>query len=197
MKKLVLLSLTIFAVLLSCNKEDSKDPIQSQTFEINSTNSTEWKYFSFSKSDTINVADPFNSNDWDLAFQRYRIRTNGGKSGNGNGSAANSFLKGQAGFDELTIVPDTLTFVEDDSISIAVMQGYSIYLVNPVLYNWFSMEFASQGTQIVPSDNIYVVKTATGDYAKVWFKTYYSSENKSGYVTIQYKYQPDGSKNLE
>jgi hypothetical protein len=49
----------------------------------------------------------------------------------------------------------------------------------------------------VPADYIYIVKTATGKYAKIWFKSYYSPENISGYVTFQYKYQPDGSKNLE
>ena len=69
-------------------------------------------------------------------------------------------------------------------------------MVNPILYTWFSLEFAPQGTQIVPTDYIYVVKTGTGKYAKVWFKSYYSATNLSGYVTFQYKYQPDGSKNL-
>ena len=70
-------------------------------------------------------------------------------------------------------------------------------LLIPSLYTWFSLEFATQGTQIVPSDYIYIVKTGTGKYAKVWFKSYYSATNLSGYVTFQYKYQPDGSKNLE
>lgn len=197
MKKIVFFSIGVFLFLLSCKKEEIKEAIQSQTFEINATNSTGWEYFSFAQNDTVSIINPSSSADWDLAFQRYRIRTNGGKSGNGKGCAANSYLTGQTGFDELKIIPDTLTFVEDDSISIAVMQGYSTYLVNPELYKWFSMEFVSQGTQIVPEDYIYVVKTGTGNYAKVWFKSYYSSENKSGYVTIQYKYQPDGSKNLE
>jgi hypothetical protein len=128
-------------------------------------------------------------------FQRYRIKTNGGKSGSGSGSAANSFKKGQTGFDALTIVSDTATFAKDDSISIAVQQGYAYYVVNPALYTWFTLEFATQGTQIVPSDYIYIVKTATGKYAKVWFKSYYSATILSGYVTFQYKYQPDGSKN--
>ena len=59
------------------------------------------------------------------------------------------------------------------------------------------MEQATQGTQIVPSDFIYIVRTGKGKYAKVWFKGYYSATNVSGYVTFQYKYQPDGSTNLE
>lgn len=197
MKKLILVSGIIFFALTACKKTDNLQPIQSQAFEIKSTSSTVWKYFSFAKNDTVTVTDPANSSDWDLAFQRYRIRTNSGLSGNGMGSAANSFKKGQAGFDALKIVPDTTTFITDGSISIAVQQGYATYIVNPALYSWFTLEFAAQGTQIVPTDDVFIVKTSTGKYAKVWFKSYYSATNLSGYISFQYKYQPDGSKNLE
>jgi hypothetical protein len=197
MKKIVFLSVIVLVSFMACTKEDSKQSIQSQTFEINSTGSTTWKYFSFTTNDTVTVADPTHSTAWDLAFQRYRIKTNGGLSGSGSGTAANSYKKGQAGFDGLIVVPDTTTFTPDATISVAVQQGYQNYIVNPVLYSWFSLEFAAQGTQIVPTDDIYIVKTGTGKYAKVWFKSYYSATNQSGYVTFQYKYQPDGSKILE
>lgn len=197
MKKILYLSAVVLVSLFACKKTDTKQPIQSQEFEINSTGSTTWKYFSFTTNDTVSVTDPATSTAWDLAFQRYRVKTNGGLSGNGSGSAANSFKKGQTGYDALTVVPDTTTFAADASISIAVQQGYATYVVNPALYTWFSLEFATQGTQIVPSDYIYIVKTASGKYAKVWFKSYYSATNLSGYVTFQYKYQADGSKNLQ
>ena len=197
MKKLFFLGVIIPALLSACKKENTSLPIQAQTFEINSTGSTTWKYFSFASNDTVTVTDPTHSNTWDLAFQRYRVKTNGGESGSGAGSAAYSYQKGQTGFDALKIVSDTSTFTADKSISIAVQQGYATYIVNPVLYTWFTLEFATQGTQIVPTDDIYIVKTGTGKYAKVWIKSYYSATNVSGYVTIQYKYQPDGSKNLE
>jgi len=197
MKKNVFLSVLIVVLFFSCKKEDTKSPIEAQTFEINSTGSTVWKYFSLADNDTVNVTDPANSNEWDLAFQRYRVKTNGGLSGNGSGSAANSYKKGQTGFDALIAVPDTTTFTLDASVDIAVQQGYATYIVNPVLYTWFTLEFAAQGTQIVPSDDIYIVKTSSGKYAKVWFKSYYNATNQSGHITIQYKYQPDGSKNLE
>jgi hypothetical protein len=198
MKKIVYLSMAVIALLFACKKENTKPVIQSQTFEINSTSSTTWKYFSFADNDTIIVADPASSNLWDLAFQRYRIKTNGGISGNGMGSAASSHLKGQTGFDGLKIVPVTATFAVDDSVLLPVQQGYKNYAVNPVLNpSWYTIELAPQGTQIVPTDSIYIVKTGTGKYAKVWFKSYYSATNLSGHVTIQYKYQPDGSKNLE
>lgn len=197
MKKIGFLVIVVILVFSSCKKENNVPAIQSQTFEIKSTSSTEWKYFSFASNDTISVADPENSSAWDLAFQRYRIKTNSGLSGSGLGGAANSYQKAQSGFDALTTVSDTSTFATDESMSIAIVQGYATYIVNPLLYTWFSLEFSAQGTQIIPSDYIYIVKTGTGKYAKVWFKSYYSATNQSGYVTMQYKYQSDGSKNLQ
>ncbi len=197
MKKTAYLSAIVLLSFFGCKKSDNKQPIQSQVFEVKSTSSTAWKYFSFVSNDTVTVNDPANSSAWDLAFQRYRIKTNGGLSGNGEGSAAISYLKGQTGFDALKVIPDTTTFKADESMSIAIQQGYAMYIVNPILYNWFSLEFATQGTQIVPTDDIFIVKTATGKYAKVWFKSYYSATNLSGYVTFQYKYQADGTKTLE
>jgi len=197
MKKQIFLSAIMVIAFFGCKKTDTKAPIKAQTFEVKSTSSTVWKYFSFATNDTVTITDPANSTGWDLAFQRYRIRTNGGLSGNGSGSAANSYQKGQTGFDAISVVSDTSTFINDASISIAIQQGYATYIVNQVLYTWFSLEFAALGTQIVPSDYVYIVKTGTGKYAKVWFKSYYNAYATSGYVSIQYKYQPDGSKNLE
>jgi hypothetical protein len=196
MKNSIYLFFLASILLTSCQKSDNDTPIQSQEFVINSSSSTTWKYFSFAKNDTVTIADPANSLEWDLAFQRYRIKTNGGISGKGQGSAANSYKKSQSGFDQLTMIPDTTTFITDSSIQIAVQGGYATYVVNPVLYTWFTMEFGGNGTQIVPLDYIYIIKTASGKYAKAWFKSYYNSANLSGYVTFEYKYQPDGSKNI-
>lgn len=194
---ILFLSAGVVALLFSCNKEENNPAIESKTFEIDASNSLGWKYFSFSENDTISVSDPSVSTDWDLAFQRYRIKTNGGESGKGLGGAANTNKKGQTGFDAVKSVHDTITFTGDGPVTIAVQQGYETVIVNPELYTWFTMEQASQGTQIAPSDFIYIVKTAAGRYAKVWFKSYYSATNMSGHILFQYKYQPDGSGNLE
>jgi hypothetical protein len=196
MKRIVYLSVCMIVIIIACTKEETTPAIQPQTFEINSAG-TAWKYFSFAKNDTIVVSDPATSSEWDLAFQRYRIRTNGGKSGHSTGGAANSYKKGQSGFDAMKLVSDTATFVVDDSVKIAIPYGYATYIVNPVLYTWFYMESAARGTQIVPSDYVYIVKTGLGKFAKVWLKGYYNANDAGGHVTFQYKYQPDGSKRLE
>lgn len=191
------LLVVIALILVACEKKESDTDSEAGIVVINATSSNTWIYFSFDNNDTLAINDPSTSDAWDLAFQRYRIRTNGGQSGSGQGCAANSGLTGQQGFNNLTLVSDTLQFIQDSEISIAVQQGYASYLVNPQLYTWFTMEMATQGTQIVPSDSIYVIKTAKGNFAKVWLKSYYSATNESGHITMQYLYQPDGSGRLE
>ncbi len=191
------LLVALSVIIAACEKTDNEAASGTATIVINATNSTAWKYFSFDINDTLTINTPSTSDAWDIAFQRYRIRTNGGLSGSGQGCAANSGLTGQQGFNNLTQVADTLQFIQDDEIIIAVQQGYATYLVNPELYKWFKMEMATQGTQIVPTDSIYVVKTAKGKYAKVWFKSYYSASDESGHITMQYFYQPDGTRQLE
>ena len=44
-----------------------------------------WVYFSFDQGDVVEIENPENSLEWDLAFQRKHIRTNGGLSGSGYG----------------------------------------------------------------------------------------------------------------
>jgi hypothetical protein len=82
-------------------------------------------------------------------------------------------------------------------MNIAVQGGYATYIVNKKLYNWFKMERTVDKTLIVPTDSIFIVRTATGKYAKVWFKDYYNNEGASGYIKFQYKYQPSGSMNFK
>ena len=89
----------------SCSKDDSKkedpnkDPYEGlrnlnvpagQEKEVKyldaSDNKGKYVYFSFNKG-VVEVADPQASNDWDIAFNRYHVKTNSGTSGKGQGGA--------------------------------------------------------------------------------------------------------------
>ena len=45
MKKIIYLIATAVALFTACKKDETKVSILARTFEINSTNSTKWKYF--------------------------------------------------------------------------------------------------------------------------------------------------------
>jgi hypothetical protein len=198
MKNILFFALAILPFLTSCKKDETSTPLTANTFEINASSKVHWVYFSFEKGDTVSISktDSATSTNWDLAFRRTTILTNGGKSGIGSASVANSYLIGQTGFDALKNIPDTTTFFADQNVQVAFQGGYQTAIGNPVLNNWFTMIFGAT-TLIVPSDYIYIIKTAKGKYAKVWIKNYYNASNTPAFISIQYKYQADGSTNLK
>ena len=97
-----------FVAFTSCSKEDDKKPEPApkgngvkEVKYLDASDQQEWVYFSFEKG-VVEVADPQTSNDWDLAFNRYHVRTNSGTSGKGQGGA---YKTDKTDFDAVTVAP--------------------------------------------------------------------------------------------
>ena len=129
MKKFFI-ALMASVALVSCSKDDNKvetpkDPyeglrnlnVQDGTEkEISyldaSNNEGKYVYFSFNKG-VVEVSDPQESNDWDIAFNRYSVRTNSGTSGSGNGGALTT---NETDWDKVATASSTASFTVDGSI---------------------------------------------------------------------------------
>lgn len=181
MKKLIL---SLMLVVLSVTFAFAQDG--TVTVMVNASSKTEWVYFSFSKGDTVTLADPQASLEWDLKLLRYRFGTNSGTSGPGQGGVVNM---GKVDFNSVTEAPGS-EYTVDDSVTFETMGGPITYSINPALLGWAKME--GMPPVFIPGDSIYVIKTADGKYAKVWFKSYYNDEGASGYITLQYYYELSG-----
>src|SRR5687768_7373647 len=81
---------------------DAGDPTVSEHFvvtadgdtvhvAVDATQENEWRYFDIETRRQVSPATPETSADWDIAFQRFRIKTNGGISGNGNAAVTHVF----------------------------------------------------------------------------------------------------------
>lgn len=201
MKNIKILFISLIAIstfFYSCKKDNSDNNSGSteKTYVVDATNPTKWVYFSFNSGDTLKVIDPLNSTDWDLAFKNTNIRTNSGKSGKGQGGAFLTNTQNASGFSTLVSVPGDVQFTYDDTMKVIVYMGYANDTVNSALYSWYSYDHLTH--LIVPSNNIYIIKTASGKYAKLWIKNYYKdSDLAMGYLKFTYFYQPDGSVNLK
>ena len=157
------------------------------SFTIDATSREAWAYFSFTTGDTVEVADPLNSMDWDLGFQRTKVILNGGISGPGKGSA--TLLK-DVEFEGVKEAPADGYAVDSDA-NLAIVaeseEGWYIYTGPP--NHW-----------ILPLEQrVFVVQTADGTFAKVRFIGYYKdNDNKKdgGFITFEYVHQPDGSRNF-
>ncbi|MCK4321782.1 HmuY family protein [candidate division WOR-3 bacterium] len=153
-----------------------------------------WTYFSFDEGDTVRPADPESSYDWDLKFQRYRIGTNSGTSGPGEGGAVNV---GNVDFDSYDEAPES-GYVIDTMVTFTGHTGDYERSCNPVLTDWYTI--AGMPPTFYAKDTVFIVKSAESKYAKVQVLDYYyydEQQNRhSGYITFKYVYQPDGSRNF-
>lgn len=204
MRIYILSILALVSVLLSCSKDEDVK-LTSQTFTINATSQTKWVYFSFEKNDTIQLTESEStSKEWDIAFMRYMIKTNGGKTGSGQAAVYATNHYGQTGLDSVLSVDANPNWVTDDTV---IIYGYNPanpevptvtkYILNPVLNDWYTRNIAGGASTLVSKKIVYVFRTANGKYAKFYINNYYNDEGTSGYVSIVYKYQNNGSTTLE
>jgi len=191
----------IALVFTSCDKEDALAPVNNDiitgTITIDASAYDKWVYFSFADKKEVTVTDHLTSTAWDIAFHRQDIRINCGNSGVGKGGTYNA---GKVDFSSVTLAPETGYEV---NTSIKILESKvmpPVYVTVPgdvLLAKWIEIVHGATGPQYNYSNNIYVIKTTDGKYAKIWLKDYFNNSSKSGYVTMKYNYQPDGSRKVE
>lgn len=154
-------------------------------YTIDARSENVWIYFDFSRGAVVPVLDP-KQDAWDLAFKRYVMRTNGGRSNPGGQGAV---LKVQArDFAVVAQVPDDAAFQAD------VHPKNRLHPFNPVLEKWYNYSYLAN--VLAPKPEIYVVRTQDGKYAKIRLLSYYCTGNVAGCMTFEYVYQGDGSRRL-
>lgn len=160
------------------------------TYTLESSTIDFWVYFDFSKGSVVpDVKDFKSSLNWDIAFRRAKMASNGGGT-NKKGRVAIAKLN-TADFDSVTSVPDDIIFTQDTKTS----PGADPKNIN--LDKWYSYNFMDH--YLKPHKNVYIVKTAEGNYAKMQILDYYckkGDDRVTGCYTLKYVYQGDGSKSF-
>lgn len=184
---------------VACSDDDEDEPeipaeAKSFSFINNSAAVNDWVYFSFAKGDSVVIdkANATKDQTWDIAFQRYYIRTNSGTSGEGQGGALDSK---ETAFDKVTVVP-TSGFIADSEVNImtAVMGKFekrsantAFQVLDQPVWAWFDAPTGDM--QWHYNKNVFIIKTADGkNYAKIIMQRYKSDDNKSGHITFDYVY---------
>jgi hypothetical protein len=155
------------------------------TYTVDARSRDVWMYFDFARSSVVAVQDP-KTDSWDLTFQRYVIKTNGGDT-NPVGQGALLSLA-ERDFAAVTKVPDKAQFVTD----VHPKNRPSSY--NSVIEKWFNYSYLAN--VLAPKPIVYIVRTHDGKYAKMHILSYYCANKSSGCLTFEYVYQGDGSTNL-
>jgi hypothetical protein len=142
---------------------------------VNATSHEKYLYIDLDKD--AEVAE--SSADWDLAFQRFKIKSNGGESGDGEVIVA----KVETAFDALTQAPSSGYVEDDDAVSSKSENGdpsYAFLGVEP----WY--EYGGSNHQLTPKDVVYVVRSTEEKFYKVEILDYYDKAGTAGFLRFQW-----------
>ena len=202
----------------ACNKDDNNSPQtpdnqdpykayrnlnvkEGQNMEVkdlDASDNEKWVYYSFNKG-VVDITNPRTSEDWDIAFNRYHIRTNGGTSGIGK---AEVFKTESKNFATITKAPAE-DYTKDTKETPITRPGQTAtpISVNKIITGnvgtqtgWWSYTPPTNGSSTPKTEItqwVYVVKTASGDkYVKIQLTAYTNSikPDQSGFITFQYAY---------
>ncbi len=146
---------------------------------VDATNDSIWVYFNFYSGSTLEIEDPNNSTDWDVAFQRFKIKTNSGTSGS---LGLGALSAGVIDFESYRLVPADGYVADEMLIDPMSQQEYS---GSGVLQEWYNME--GMPPIITSKSEVYVIQNEWDKYVKIQILNYYDENNVSGHITFKYE----------
>jgi hypothetical protein len=141
---------------------------------VDATSEETWTYFDLDGSGIVQVADPFEESTWDLAFQRFNVKSNGGSSGNGNVEIAVS------GTDDFTqpLPTGSLEWYSDTG------SGDRISYAFAADGNWYKYSFATHTLE--SRRMVMAVRSTEGVVYRLQMLTYYDQFLIAGFPTFRY-----------
>lgn len=207
--RVVILCLGVALYTSSCSKDDDPKPEPSSVeLEVKTVQNQDvsdygkWYYFSFTTGKVVGEgsANPQDGDDaawkertdWDIAFHRNNVRTNGGVSGNGQ---AEAMALESEDIEAVKEVPEG-AFVADVNGEIlpefVMPPEYVESGLNSELNEFAKFEHETMAWSMAKT-NVFIVKTADGKYAKLQFVNFLNDKDESGFLTFKYVYQADGT----
>lgn len=194
MKKLFLImSIAVFAIV-SCSNEDDKDETIVKTeVAIDATSESTWNYYSLKENKIIGTGEKNDTDDaswaartdWDIAINRYFIRTNSGSSTTANAKGGVYTLNSSMSFEDVKAIPSGEISV-DETISSEIMGGVMVSN-NQSKAQVILFKKDADGNRYMPpmylKAPIYIFRTADGkEYYKVEFNQYKDEDGVLGKI---------------
>ena len=148
----------------------------------------DWVYFSLRTAEVVEVENPENSLDWDIAFQRKHIKTNSGLSGVGAGGAiVDSSMTWIEQWDVLNEIPEEQNWLVDETLNdfynpITHLFGEGVKNAALNSWGWFDDNYTLNVTHYV----LHVLSADGEDIFKFWPYSYYNTNGSGGNVSFRY-----------
>ena len=196
--------LTLIFIVSSCKKDPVEvNDVKSKevTLSRKTDYGNDWIYYSMVDGKEIDGLDETSSqtsDKWDIAFNRYNVRTNSGASGTGQGGAYDA-----GKVDWATVIEASESgYTVDSSIEIVeAFTGQGVDMMdsngNTVFIDCIGLEYGTQGPVYTANEHVYVIKTAKGKYAKLMITSFYNNAGDSGYLAFKYSYQNGDGRKFE
>ena len=204
--------LTGLVAFTSCSKDDNKTPTPTpptpqntvkEVKNLNASDEQKWVYFSFETGTIVEVTNPKTTDNWDIAFNRYNIRTNGGVSGIGEAEVVNTNSKD---FAAVTKAPAE-GYEKDKEVTDfgrprpgQTQPSVTKSEKNPVISGTVNKQDSKGWYNYIPPKQgenphheltkyVYGLKTAKGGkYVKIQLTGYTNDKNETGYITFTYNF---------
>ena len=142
---------------------------------LDATGESDWVYFDLDQAIQVEVTDPLADTTWDLAFQRFRVKANGGVSGHGGVAVA------AVGTTNFAASPDSASaeWVLDEARG-----GDRVDLAFSAEGNWFRYRLRSHSLE--SREQVKLIRSSLGTIFKLQMMTYYDRFLISGHPTFRY-----------
>ncbi|MBX5481404.1 MAG: HmuY family protein [Myxococcaceae bacterium] len=135
-----------------------------------------WVYFDLDTGEELSVDEAFETNAWDLQFQRFKVYSNSGVHGSGGVGVA---VIPDRSLEEVTSAPDESAFLEDaDDPS---SENDSPFLAGD---GWYAYDLLKH--KLTARNTVYVVRTTEGALHTLQFKGYYDAAGTAGVITLDH-----------
>ena len=153
------------------------------TTRLDASDREGWVYFDFESGERLTPNDAGADADWELAFQRFHILSNGGVSGPGGVAVAP--LAGARLADVTSAPADGYVADQPDSGADDDDVAESAFSDGD---GWYAYD--ENTNRLSPRDIVYVVRTASGAHYELQMLGYYSSAGSSGHPSFTWAQLP-------
>lgn len=137
-----------------------------------------WVYLDLDTGRELTPQSPASAPDWDLAFMRFQVKSNGGISGTGGVEAVK--LPG-ADFDAVTKAPEAGWIVDAEDSDDDQAEPDYVFLTDG---HWYDYDLSTHA--LTAADQVYVVNTTGEAFFKIRFLGYYDDAGSAGFPSFKW-----------